>query len=133
VIYPDPDDIEGHLATDLNKNGVPYGTDTTKFGANSEFVRKTKPFVYWFKWLVATKNDYAKDTRNEEWARYGETVGKGNFGWAAGTYSSAQQCFEATAPKHLDLYKLAAYYIFFLRLGLVDSVERNAQLKTYDG
>jgi hypothetical protein len=31
------------------------------------------------------------------------------------------------------LYKLAAYYIFFLRFGLVDSVERNAQLKTYDG
>jgi hypothetical protein len=31
------------------------------------------------------------------------------------------------------MYKLAAYYIFFLRFGLVDSVERNAQLKTYDG
>jgi hypothetical protein len=28
---------------------------------------------------------------------------------------------------------MAAYYIFVLRFGLVDSLERNAQLKTYDG
>jgi hypothetical protein len=41
--------------------------------------------------------------------------------------------FKRTAHDHLDLYKLAAYYVFFLRFGLVDSVERNAQLKTYDG
>jgi hypothetical protein len=34
---------------------------------------------------------------------------------------------------HLDLWKMAAYYIYFLHFGLVDSVERNAQWKTYDG
>ena len=28
---------------------------------------------------------------------------------------------------------MAAYYIFCMRFGLVDSLERNAQLKTYDG
>jgi hypothetical protein len=28
---------------------------------------------------------------------------------------------------------MAAYYIFVLRFGLVDSLERNAQIKTYDG
>lgn len=28
---------------------------------------------------------------------------------------------------------MAAYYIYFLMFGMVDSVERNAQVKTYDG
>jgi hypothetical protein len=41
--------------------------------------------------------------------------------------------FREEAADHLDLYKLAAYYVFFMRFGLVDSVERNVQLKTYDG
>jgi hypothetical protein len=48
-------------------------------------------------------------------------------------YSTPQEAFEATAASHLDLYKIAAYYIFVLRFGLVDSLERNAQIKTYDG
>lgn len=41
--------------------------------------------------------------------------------------------FRQEAAQHLDLYKLAAYYIFALRFGLVDSMERNVQIKTYDG
>lgn len=41
--------------------------------------------------------------------------------------------FREEAADHLDLYKLAAYYIFVLRFALVDSLERNAQIKTYDG
>ena len=52
--------------------------------------------------------------------------------WIISTYQNQSQ-FEATAAQHLDLYKMAAYYIFVLRFGLVDSLERNAQLKTYDG
>lgn len=52
--------------------------------------------------------------------------------WIIGTYHNQAQ-FEATAAQHLDLYKMAAYYIFVLRFGLVDSLERNAQIKTYDG
>ena len=44
-----------------------------------------------------------------------------------------QTKFQNEAPMHLDLYKMAAYYIFVLRFGLVDSLERNAQIKTYDG
>jgi hypothetical protein len=44
-----------------------------------------------------------------------------------------QAKFEAEAAQHLDLYKMAAYYIFVMRFGLVDSLERNAQIKTYDG
>lgn len=52
--------------------------------------------------------------------------------WITGTYND-QDTFESEAASHLDLYKLAAYYIIFIRGGLVDSVERNAQYKTYDG
>lgn len=52
--------------------------------------------------------------------------------WVVSTYNN-QAKFEAEAAQHLDLYKMAAYYIFVLRFGLVDSLERNAQLKTYDG
>lgn len=43
------------------------------------------------------------------------------------------QNFQETAAQHLDLYKIAAYYVFCMRFGLVDSMERNAQIKTYDG
>lgn len=53
------------------------------------------------------------------------------FYWAVGTFGDQAE-FERTATQHLDLWKMAAYYIFFLRFGLVDSVERNAQWKTYD-
>ena len=52
--------------------------------------------------------------------------------WVVSTYHN-QAKFEAEAAQHLDLYKMAAYYIFVMRFGLVDSLERNAQLKTYDG
>lgn len=90
MIYPDPDDLEGSSSD---------GTD--KFGSNSKYAAKVKPFIDWFKWIVSTKNNNTK--------------------------------FRQEASQHLDLYKLAAYYIFCMRYGLVDSMERNAQIKTYDG
>ena len=52
--------------------------------------------------------------------------------WVVSTYQN-QAKFQQEAAQHLDLYKMAAYYIFCMRFGLVDSLERNAQLKTYDG
>lgn len=54
------------------------------------------------------------------------------YKWVVSTRFN-QQKFQEEAAQHLDLYKMAAYYIFVLRFGLVDSLERNAQLKTYDG
>ena len=54
------------------------------------------------------------------------------YNWVVSTRNN-QAKFQAEAADHLDLYKLAAYYIFALRFGLVDSMERNAQIKTYDG
>lgn len=107
MIYPDEDDV----AKDDTKDGL------TKYDSSSKFVKKVTPFINFLKWITDCKNNYSVST---DW-------------WNAGTYSSTQQAFEATAHNHLDLYKVAAYYIFFLRFGLVDSVERNAQLKTYDG
>ena len=107
LIYPDDDDI----AEDDAKNGL------TKFDNNSKFVSKVTPFINFLKWITDCKTKYNQAT---DW-------------WSANTYTSTQAAFEATAHNHLDMYKLAAYYIFFLRFGLVDSVERNAQLKTYDG
>ena len=107
MIYPDTDDV----AEDDAKKGL------TKFSPTSKFVKKATPFINFLKWITDCKNNYNKTT---DW-------------WNAGIYSSTQSAFEATAHKHLDLYKVAAYYIFFLRFGLIDSVERNAQLKTYDG
>lgn len=54
------------------------------------------------------------------------------YGWLVSTYQNHTK-FRSEAAAHIDLYKMAAYYIFPLRLGLVDSLERNAQIKTYDG
>ena len=107
MIYPDTDDV----AEDDAKKGL------TKFSPTSKFVKKATPFINFLKWITDCKNNYNKTT---DW-------------WTAGKYISTQAAFEDTAHKHLDLYKVAAYYIFFLRFGLIDSVERNAQLKTYDG
>lgn len=105
MIYPDPDDIKADTAAE------------EKFGVQSKFRSKAQPFIDWVKWLTDCRNNYSTSTR---W-------------WSAGTYSSAQDAFDATAEDHLDLYKMAAYYIFMLRFGLVDSGERNVQIKTYDG
>lgn len=54
------------------------------------------------------------------------------YRWLYSTYGNHTK-FRNEAAQHIDLYKMAAYYIFMLRLGLVDSCERNAQIKTYDG
>ena len=104
MIYPDPDDLEGRpIGPYIDKKGKEkyQETDTTKFGADSEFRKKAKPFVDWYKWVVSTRNNHEK--------------------------------FREEAEDHLDLWKMAAYYIFVLRFALVDSLERNAQIKTYDG
>lgn len=54
------------------------------------------------------------------------------YTWLVSTRNN-QEKFQQEAAQHIDLYKMAAYYIFVLRFGLVDSLERNAQIKTYDG
>ena len=110
MIYPDPDDFE------VKVNGVKVPED--KFAEGSGFREKAKYFTDFLKWITSI-------------GQLNKTNGRANID---GTVTAAAlNEFKATAARHLDLYKLAAYYIFFLRLGLVDSVERNAQWKTYDG
>lgn len=59
--------------------------------------------------------------------------------FVCGTYkvdnggSGSLRAFQLNCMKYLDLYKLAAYYVFFLRFGSLDNVERNSQWRTFDG
>lgn len=78
-----------------------------------------------------TKNGISKSNPNSAFA----TAAKPFVDWYKWLVSTRnnQQKFQSEAAQHLDLYKMAAYYIFILRFGLVDSLERNAQIKTYDG
>lgn len=105
LIYPDKDDITSKV------NGKKE-FDYTKFR------NKVKPFENWYKWLSGTfdPNCSKKPITDPCWAN-----------------STKFTKFKNEASQHLDLYKLAAYYIYVLRFGLVDSMERNAQIKTYDG
>ena len=106
MIYPDPEDIQGRpIGSYVDDNGATkyQSVDTTKFADPS-----TSKFCITAKPFV-------------DW-----------FRWLVSTYNN-QQKFQNEAADHLDLYKMAAYYVFFLRFGLVDSVERNVQIKTYDG
>lgn len=41
--------------------------------------------------------------------------------------------FEATANEHLDVPKVAAYYVYIIRFGAVDQVVKNCMLTTEDG
>lgn len=109
MIYPDPDDFE------VKVNGVKVKED--KFAANSQFREKAQYFLDFLQWItsVAALNSTGSVIEGTK------------------VTQAALNKFKAEAHDHLDVYKLAAYYIFFLRFGLVDSVERNAQLKTYDG
>lgn len=51
--------------------------------------------------------------------------------WVRSTQNDPTK-FQSEATQHLDLYKMAAYYLFCMMFGLVDSMNRNAQWKTYD-
>ena len=109
LVYPDEEDWE----EDNISKGI------TKADPQSKFYQKTQPWVEFLQWIcgigVQNKN------------------GNGEYYLNGQVKPSVQAQFEAEAAQHLDLYKLAAYYIFYIRFGLVDSVERNAQFKTYDG
>lgn len=109
MIYPDPEDLT------IEVDGKKVTED--KFDPNSQFRKKAQPFLDFMHWITDISQNYNQGPKPA-----GKRV----------TVAALQE-FQRTAHKHLDLYKLAAYYVFFLRFGLVDSVERNAQLKTYDG
>ena len=43
-----------------------------------------------------------------------------------------KQKFENECEQHLDLYKCASYYIYLIRFGAVDQVQKNMMWTTYD-
>ena len=43
------------------------------------------------------------------------------------------QYFEDTMGEHLDLYKVAAYFVYLMRFGAVDQVVKNSMMTTEDG
>ena len=137
LVYPEKEDITSRV------NGV------KQFDVN-KFRKRVEPFMQFFHWLQDVQNIdrlKANDQADVDVYEYldpavttylqqkegAESPRSPRLLWSAGTYSSSQEAFQATAADHLDLYKIAAYYIFVLRFGLIDSVQRNAQLKTYDG
>lgn len=77
------------------------------------------------------KDGLSKGNSNSHFARAAQPFVDW-YKWLVSTRNNHEK-FRAEAEDHLDLYKLAAYYIFVLRFALVDSLERNAQIKTYDG
>ena len=97
----------------------PDDIEENKFDQNSEFRTKAQPFIDFLEWITGI----SALNVNSQGQQYTD-----------GTVNEvALNKFKQEAADHLDLYKMAAYYIFFLRFGLVDSVERNAEMKTYDG
>ena len=114
MIYPDPDDL-------CTVDGVE--DKSLKFAQNSKFVQKAQPWLQFLQWITGIAQ------MNKQAIRQGMPYVEGS----TRITQVALDEFKRTAHDHIDFYKLAAYYIFFLRFGLTDSVERNAQWKTYDG
>lgn len=44
-----------------------------------------------------------------------------------------QSTFDAEMADHMDLYKMAAYYVYLMRFGAVDQVAKNSMLTSEDG
>lgn len=83
--------------------------------------KNTYEFVY------PDEDDITDDEKDQKFAPFVEFQH-----WVVSTKNDLNK-FKSEAYKHLDLYKMAAYYIFCMIFGLVDSIDRNAQVKTYDG
>lgn len=52
--------------------------------------------------------------------------------WLVSTKNNLEK-FKAEKAQHLDLYKMAAYYIYFMRFGAVDQTVKNAMFTSEDG
>jgi len=122
MIYPDDsdvaeDDAEKGLTKFDGRYKEPGESDFAE--GTSKFIKKTQPWIDFLRWICSI-GQLNKKQNGEH--------------YIDGTVTDAAlNKFIAEAHDHLDLYKVAAYYVFYIRFGLVDSVERNAQYKTYDG
>ena len=121
--------VTSFMTTTVTKNGQEYTIDQRDPGTDNFFWENYFEMIYPDpEDITETEDKFATNskyrTKMQPFIDF--------LNWLNSTYQN-QQKFEEEAHLHLDLYKLAAYYVFFLRFGLVDSVERNAQIKTYDG
>jgi len=127
LIYPDEEDWEDdNIERGITKATGHYKTLEERNDPNfewpentSKFIKNTQPWIEFLQWICGI------GSLNVD--------GNGNHYIDGTVKPSVLEIFKQEAHDHLDLYKLAAYYIFYIRFGLVDSVERNAQFKTYDG
>lgn len=52
--------------------------------------------------------------------------------WLSSTKSNLEK-FKSEKADHIDLYKMAAYYVYFMRFGAVDQTVKNAMFTSEDG
>lgn len=102
-----------------------YESADTYFDTNDDGVRWQQAFEF----IYPDQDDLEADGKLEQYA----TLFHDNYVKPLCDTYQNHEAFRAWASEHLDLYKMAAYYIFLMRFGLVDNIVRNAQIKTYDG
>ena len=106
------------------KDGNIENTDADKYAVETFAWKSGNGYRYYDNYGVEQslpsseidENDFVKDSSGESYA--GKTYMK---------------FFEDTMDQHLDLYKVAAYYVYFTRFGAVDQVLKNQMMTTMDG
>ena len=79
----------------------------------------------------------SKGNPNVEYRGQGDAVGPDDYEIASDGIPYSQktfmQYFSATKYDHIDVYKVAAYYVYIMRFGAVDQVVKNCMFTTEDG
>lgn len=129
---------------ELEEDNEGEGNINTEGSNEGDDVEASVNWEQAFELIYPDPDDFDAGKSDPEYARYAAKL-KALMDWVCGTYqtrddeddptsvggAAAQAAFEEGARDHLDIYKIAAYYIVYLRFGLVDNTVRNAQLKTY--
>jgi hypothetical protein len=95
-----------------------YESADTYFDTNEDGVRWQQAFEF----IYPDQDDLEADGKLEQYA----TLFHDNYVKPLCDTYQNHEAFRAWATEHLDLYKMAAYYIFLMRFGLVDNIVRNA-------
>lgn len=91
-------------------------------------------------WLVSTRQaddvaysgniTIAGEVKSDSDKQYGSELGYTANGSYADTEVNRQLKFEREKWDYMDVYKMAAYYIYFMRFGAVDQLVKNSMLTT---
>lgn len=91
-------------------------------------------------WLVSTRQaddvvysgniTIAGEVKSDSDKQYGSELGYTANGSYADTEANRQLKFEREKWDYMDVYKMAAYYIYFMRFGAVDQLVKNSMLTT---